>query len=391
MYNILFLTVDYVDPNKGGVQRVCYNQSLWFEMNHNVFFCSLESSGQQSNLGGRYVLPNKSDICSDENYQYLISVIEDNKIDIVLNHTYRESLLTLVCRVRGVRSFKVITTYHTSPRASLVSLRDDFDTLKFRYRSAARLCQQVYHIIKYPYSYWRRLQHVRGRLKYIYDKSDVVVLLSDNFRSDFIYLSRAKNPNLVLSIPNPLETIAYKVEPKRDQVLFVGRLIYQKRVDRLLRIWSKVYRDNPSWELLIVGDGEALTAMQQYSVEMGLRSVRFVGQASSQEYYKTAKIQCMTSSYEGFGMVLIEAQQSGCVPMAFNSFESVTDIVEDGVDGVLIAPFDEDEYARGLSWLMQNEKSRMLMEGEAQRAASRFSIERIGLEWVELFDSIIKI
>lgn len=67
--------------------------------------------------------------------------------------------------------------------------------------------------------------------------------------------------------------------------------------------------------------------------KLNLRNIEFKGTQPSEPYYAESSVLCMTSTYEGFPMVLIEAQQYGCVPMAFDSFEAVHDIIEDGENG----------------------------------------------------------
>ena len=71
-----------------------------------------------------------------------------------------------------------------------------------------------------------------------------------------------------------------------------------------------------------------------------------MGLQIQQNTIKRAPILCMTSNYEGFPMVLVEAMQYGCVPFAFDSFPSLYDIINDGINGVIVPAFDEDSYAK---------------------------------------------
>ena len=98
------------------------------------------------------------------------------------------------------------------------------------------------------------------------------------------------------------------------------------------------------WSLIIVGGGRQLDEMRQLAANLKLVNVKFEGFQDPKSYYERASIFCMTSSYEGFGIVLVEAMQYGVVPMAFNSYISVTDIIENGVMVFLIEPFDIDAY-----------------------------------------------
>ena len=97
----------------------------------------------------------------------------------------------------------------------------------------------------------------------------------------------------------------------------------------------------------------------------------------------------MTSSYEGFGLVLTEAMQAGAVPVAFKSFEAISDIVEHEVDGMLVSPFDIKEYARTIQTLIENDELRTKMSAFAQIKVKKFAIDKIGHDWLMLLNHIL--
>lgn len=88
----------------------------------------------------------------------------------------------------------------------------------------------------------------------------------------------------------------------------------KNRVDRLLRIWSLVEANFPDWELKVVGDGRERRNLEKEAAGLGLHRVRFCGHSTRvEEHYATAAILCLTSSFEGWGLVLVEAQAAGVV------------------------------------------------------------------------------
>ena len=103
------------------------------------------------------------------------------------------------------------------------------------------------------------------------------------------------------------------------------------------------------------------------------------------KYYEESEILVKTSIFEGFGLVLTEAMSRGCVPIAFDSFKSVHDIVETGRNGMLIKPYKVHEYANGLYRLVQNDPQLKLMSTAAQETIKKFDIESIGNQWIKLF------
>lgn len=97
----------------------------------------------------------------------------------------------------------------------------------------------------------------------------------------------------------------------------------------------------------------------------------------------------MTSSTEGWGMVLVEAQMFGCIPIAYDSYSSLGDIITDNVNGFKIAPFNKKQYAKRLEWLMENEDERNKMFEECQQSVKRFDVSIIAKQWMELFKNLI--
>ena len=94
----------------------------------------------------------------------------------------------------------------------------------------------------------------------------------------------------------------------------------------------------------------------------------------------------MTSSFEGWGLTLTEAQQYGCVPLAFHSFASLTDIITDKVNGFAIPNDDISLYIKQMKLLMTDEKLRKSMSANAIESSKQFSIEIIIKKWMEVIN-----
>lgn len=223
--------------------------------------------------------------------------------------------------------------------------------------------------------------------------SEWIVLLSEKFVPEYCFFSgmpKSIAANKIRAIPNPVEQSVDKCMPKGKckEVLYVGRLSPEKQVGLLLDVWARVQQEFAEWRLVIVGDGAERMSLERKVKRRHIKNVSFEGFCKPDEYYKRASLFCMTSAYEGFGMVLAEAMSYGTVPLAFNSFANVTDIIDDGRNGLLVTPFSVDEYAMKLSWLMSNEDKMQRMLAAAIEKSRIFSIEKIGGCWMELFKSI---
>ena len=137
-----------------------------------------------------------------------------------------------------------------------------------------------------------------------------------------------------------------------------------------------------------MGGGPDQSMYEQMVIDMQLNRVTFYGFQNPEGYYKKSEIFCMTSNYEGFGMVLVEAMQYGCVPFAFNSFASLTDVIDDGENGIIIPTFDEDEYAeRIVKFANMSDAQQLTFRRNAVEKSKTFSVENIGKKWIEKIDN----
>lgn len=110
----------------------------------------------------------------------------------------------------------------------------------------------------------------------------------------------------------------------------------------------------PDWHLDIVGDGPDAEMLKDSAQKLGLSRIAFHGFQNPEPYYSRASVFCMTSTFEGFGLVLVEAMQHGCVPVAFDSYPAVRDIISHGENGILVPPFQEEIYSNALTSLINN-------------------------------------
>ena len=95
----------------------------------------------------------------------------------------------------------------------------------------------------------------------------------------------------------------------------------------------------------------------------------------------------MTSIFEGFPLVLAEAMSRGCIPIAFDSFKSIHDIVNTD-NGVLVEPYNIKQYVKELMLLTSNEQLRLSKARNAQESAKRFEVNYICSQWISLFNKL---
>ena len=199
-------------------------------------------------------------------------------------------------------------------------------------------------------------------------------------------------PNIEV-IPNAVCGVGVAAaSPESRKVVAVGRYTHQKGFERLVDAWHLLAPKFPDWTLDIIGDGEErpllLERIDCYELvgRVELRCpTKEIGTA-----YSGASIMAMTSRYEGLPMVLLEAQTVGLPVVSFACKCGPSEIVNDGVDGYLVAPGDVDAMADRLVRLMQDGALRRRMGARAFANAARFSTDAVMKQWMALFDSLKK-
>ena len=127
----------------------------------------------------------------------------------------------------------------------------------------------------------------------------------------------------------------------------------------------------------------------QYLVKKwGLKRVEFTGQQNPQEYYRHASIFLMTSTAEGWGMVILEALQMGVPVIAMDSFGALHDMITNGYNGSIVPNNDLKSFLHAMKVLMEDDSLRKQMAINAVESSKRFEIPNILALWKRLFDQL---
>ena len=227
--------------------------------------------------------------------------------------------------------------------------------------------------------------------KKLYDEVDAYVTLCDSYSNQIKDKLRLKDTQKLYSINNSVKPVEEIVIDKQNIVLFMGRLSYaDKRVDRLIDIWNILKGKTAGWQLIIVGEGDEKKKLEAYVKKLNLTNVEFAGFCNNpKQYYDRASILCLTSSFEGWGLVLTEAQANGIVPIAFECSDGVKSILSPNeINGLLIPPFDLEAYAKKLLFVMNNTEARKRIQKNVIEKSKSYSPEVIGEKWIELLNTI---
>lgn len=391
--NILFLTYGHVSKTRGGIDQVTdvLSKAL-MNRGHQVYMISSCHPLDNDPLEKYQLILPHSSICSKENIDFLTDFLSHYQIDVIINQSEKYALLELGAKAKG--SVPLVSVVHTDPLFLVKGLRDDWDYRRFLKKKWKFTLMFPYYLLRHAIRYYLRAKELKTHHSYFYKNSDAIVLLSERFKYSFLRIIGLDNSPKLFAIPNPL-TLEYaktNVSAKEKTILFVARLDFSpKRLDRVLKVWNSIKNHN-GWQLLIAGHGTDTEFYQQLASKYQLADTKFLGRVAANDLYAKAQILCLSSTYEGFGLVLTEALQHCVIPIAFDSFESVHDIIENGKNGFLIKPFDLKTYKETLKELMINDNLRKNVQQSIQKDTeflNRFSIDHVVDCWEDLLTRII--
>lgn len=382
MKSVLFYIARY--PGYGGIESITtlFANHLASDLKYKVSIISCVQQDESILLEKLnsgilfYKLPNIKKINSEENQTFFNKIVEDNHIDTII---YQDSYYPnedLLINVSNRNHINIICVEHNAPDCGIKSMRFAINSTPW---------YNIYRKIKI--NYFNRLGSIKEkkRKQKLYHFCNKYIVLSKGYIPIFLELNKISNPNKIEAIENPISIpIIDKFINKDNICLYVGRFSNQKGLMYLLNIWREVEKDKNcnDWKLILVGDGDKRLEVEKYICKENLKRVYLEGfKTNVIPYYKKASILCMTSIFEGFPMVLPEAMGYGVVPIAFNSFAAINDIIDNNKNGFIIKPYDIKAYKDSLVKLMKETELRQKLALNSIDKTKDFTPEKIWRKW----------
>ncbi len=392
--NIAFFTTFEVSPQKGGTERVTISVSNALREIYGYKCYSLYRKPcpqfSPAFFDGRAHVPMFG------RAKFVRDFIIENHIDVFIS----QGDFALISNLRDVLpdgcKCRLVLAHHFEPGYDVEFFNKPL--LRAELKSSPQIYRRIIALIgllffdgirKWNYNRMRKLYNEA------YSKSDRVVLLSSCFIDGFCDFGNIDNITKFSIIPNMLSFDGYldkeRLPHKKKSVLIVSRLSEnQKRISLALDIWSRVKRNPESdgWILDIVGHGENSDDYISKVRNENIPDVVFHGVQSPEPFYSESSIFMMTSKSEGWGLTLTESMQFGCVPVAFDSFASVSDIIKNNEDGFIIKNDDVDDYVNRMIKLMTDCEMRRSMAIAGIENCKRFSKTSVAGKWHSLINSL---
>ena len=386
---ICFITERHINPLVGGTERITFSvaNSLKTHFKNYEFFSIFTVS--DDNPAIFFDGEKKCD-----NPLQMAEFLKEQKIDIIVVQGYFWLVLPLRKNLQKLNfETEIVFAHHFAPgweyNHLFHGLCDRLLTKKYTFKTFVKLAF-------YPILNFRQLFLGKKAYKNAYKYSDKMVLLSKNFILPFKKFAHISDSKKFAVIPNMLSYSDYLQEQEFSQkeniVLIVSRMSNtQKRIILALKIWRLVKKSEiaKNWKLVLLGDGIDRKFLESFAATRKIKDVYFKGRKEPKEFYKKASLFMMTSKSEGWGLTLTEAQQFGCVSIAFNTYASLKDIISDGENGFAIPEGDLNLYAEKMLLLMSDKNLRIKMAEKGIASAKRFEANLVAEKWNTLFSILI--
>lgn len=216
--------------------------------------------------------------------------------------------------------------------------------------------------------------------KFVFSKQDLIITLTKEDKiqwglknMEFVHNSKMIETSTTSSLDN-------------ERVVSISRLDSIKGLNYLIEAWYIVNKEYPNWTLKICGEGNEYTNLKNQISELGLDDVIILNNESVNVVpeYLESSIFVLTSKYEAFGNVLVEAQTFGLPVVSFDSPYGPKEIINDEIDGFLVPLFNVEELASRISLLIKDKDLRKTMGLQAIENSKRFELHNIMQKYISL-------
>lgn len=249
---------------------------------------------------------------------------------------------------------------------------------------------------------------VESHSAFIYDNHGKSAL---NYLRSFLLIHTIKKCNLLIAltkgdatdwkryvhnvktVPNPLSyycddtTNLVRIDKR---IVCAGRLYSPKRFDRLIRAFAKIAVHCPDWYVDIYGDGEDRGKLESLIKDLSMEDRIFLRSKTNDIFkeFKSSQFCVISSDFEGFSLVLIEAMGCGLPVVSTACPYGPMELIDDGVTG-LLSSLDVDDLAEKIEWMTKHDSERRMMGKNAHSAASQYKIEKVMEKWEAAYYSVL--
>jgi glycosyltransferase involved in cell wall biosynthesis len=289
------------------------------------------------------------------------SIMESVRPDIVVASTYFSKILSVVVKC-PVNTFRVLESHIDK---------------QFFFGNVYKVRQSFPNRMRFMFEKWQA-EHCARRF-------DLLVSLTKEDAVEWSpYVKTTVIPNVVHLCQNGKHS-----DNDAKRVIFAGRLEAQKGISDLLQAWQFVYAHHPEWHLDIYGNGSLEAEIRSEVARLNMNIHLNPAEADIMDRYCEHSIFVLSSVFEPFGLVLVEAMSCGLPVVAFDCPYGPRSIITDGVDGFLVENRNIKQFADAIIRLMEDKELRLKMGQKGILTSCQYSAEHIMPQWVELFNQLV--
>lgn len=218
-------------------------------------------------------------------------------------------------------------------------------------------------------------------------KADAIITLTEGDRKEW---GKAHFTKVIPNFSTMSVSRVSNCEQKR--IIAVGRLEWEKGYERLIDIWEDISTRHPDWFLDIFGEGAQYNNLQTIIINRGIKRIQIHKETNNiSKEYADSSICVLTSHFEGFALVILEAMKHGVPCVAFDCPYGPASIINDSECGYLIDNKSISLFTEKLNLLIENDSLRKEFSKKAIERSKDFDADTIMEKWKDLFESFYSI
>ena len=229
-------------------------------------------------------------------------------------------------------------------------------------------------------------KYMRWRMEKNASELSGMVLLTQKDAEEWTHITKT------FVIPNPISFYpSESAALNNKQAIMVGRYNDAKGYDYLIPAWDMVHQRHPDWTLHVYGSGELHDDVERWIKERKLDDTIIMHEPvdNIQDKYLESSVCVLSSRYEGFSLVILEAMSCGVPVVSFDCPYGPRYIISDG-NGLLVDYLNSQALADGICRLIEDEALRKRIGANARTSVLRFSKDIVMQQWEKLFDSLAR-
>jgi glycosyltransferase involved in cell wall biosynthesis len=365
----------------GGADRVLTDKANYLaEHGYNITIIT------ESQMGRPIVFPlspkvKMVDMGIDFNKQYEYNFLLRSVIYLKCIQQYKIRLKELLKKLKP----DIVITLMGRSLDFITSINDDSIKIGEAHTTKAHL--RSYHLLEARGGLYKILaKQLRKKQIANASKLSALVLLTPQDADDWKGVTKTYViANAMHYMPHENSTLTNK------QAIMVGRYNDAKGYEFIVEAWSIVHQKHPDWKLNIYGSGELHDDVERWIKERELEETMIMHEPTNQitQKYLESSICVMSSRYEGFPLVIMEAMACGVPCVSFDSPFGPRNIIKDGEDGILVDYLNSQALAENICKVIEDEQLRKRLGEKAKQNIQRFSQDAIMKQWTDLFDSLL--